>query len=682
MDLYSPVTALAGIGPSRAKQLQGLGIETLYDLIAYFPRTYEDRTKLVPICELEADQPACFRAWVIREPRTSHIRKGLSLTKLTVADNTGRLNLTYFNQPYVADNLRYGEEYYFYGTVSGDFSGYQMQNPSFESIHQPGITTRRIMPVYSLTAGISNKLLSRCIAQALDACLLDLPELLPASIRNSFDLCSAREAYVSIHQPESFPALEQARKRLVFEEFFIFSAGLQLMRSRRAVHAAEPYGNTDCSGFFASLPFILTGAQQKAIDEIRADLTDGHPMNRLLQGDVGSGKTMVAAAAAYLAARNGRQAAMMAPTEILAEQHFRSLSRLLEPMGIRCALLTGSTRAAEKRQIKAGLQDGTIQLAVGTHALISEDVQFHQLDLVIADEQHRFGVAQRAALSAKGSSPHLLVMSATPIPRTLALMIYGDLDVSVLYELPPGRQTVDTFLVGETMRARINAFIRKHAEAGNQIYVVCPAVEESEVDSLKSAEVWAEALQQTVFPDLRVGLLHGRMKGVEKEQIMAAFAAHELDILVATTVIEVGVDVPNATLMVIENADRFGLSPLHQLRGRVGRGKDKSYCVLFSNNKNPETQLRLKALCSTNDGFKIAEQDLALRGPGDFFGSRQSGLPSFKVSTLTLDMDVLKQAQEAAAAALADPNFVHDPAFPALRQRIQTLFADREHAMN
>ena len=682
MDLYSPVTVLTGIGASRAQQLKGLGIETLYDLIAYFPRAYEDRTKILPICELEAEQPACFRAWVIREPRTSHIRKGLSLTKLTVADNTGRLNLTYFNQPYVADNLHYGEEYYFYGTVEGDFSGYQMQNPTFEPIDRPGVTTRRIMPVYSLTAGISNKLLNRCVAQALDACLADLPELLPQTLRQAYGLCGAAQAYAAVHRPESFEALETARKRLVFEEFFIFSAGLQLIRSKRQVCSILPFPDLDLQPFYGALPFTLTDAQQRAIGEIAADLSGCVPMNRLLQGDVGSGKTMVAAATAYLTVKNGRQAALMAPTEILAEQHYRSLSKLLEPLGVRCALLTGSTKAKEKQQLKAALADGSIGLTVGTHALLTADVQFRRLEMVIADEQHRFGVAQRSKLFAKGASPHLLVMSATPIPRTLALMAYGDLDISVLNQLPPGRQTVDTFLVGEGMRARINAFIRKHADAGNQIYVVCPAVEESEVESLKSAEVWAEALQQAVFPDLRVGLLHGKMKGAEKEQIMTAFANHDLDILVATTVIEVGVDVPNATLMVIENADRFGLSQLHHLRGRVGSGKDKSYCELFSNNNNHDTLSRLKALCSTNDGFKIAEQDLALRGPGDFFGSRQHGLPAFKVAALSLDMEVLKQAQEAAAAMLSDPDFIHDPVFPALQQRIQALFAEGEGMMN
>ncbi len=682
MDLYSPVTKLKGIGPTKAAQLANLGIETIYDLMAYFPRTYEDRTKLVTIHQLEVDEPACFEAMVIRGPNTAHIRKGLSLTKLTVADETGKLPLVYFNQPYMADNLKYGETYIFYGVVSGDYTGFQMQNPSCERPDAPGVVTRRIMPVYSLTMGISNKLLGKCIQQALDACLSELPELLPASIVAQFQLCTGREAYRTIHQPDSWEALERARHRLVFEEFFLFSAGLQLMRSRRTEVTTESYVNLDLGDFTAALPFRPTNAQSRAMEEIAADFAKGTPMNRLLQGDVGSGKTMVAAAAAWLAVKNGHQAAFMAPTEILAEQHFQSLSRLFAPLGIRCALLTGSMKAAEKRQIKEDLSIGIIDLVIGTHALLSEDVTFWDLDLVIADEQHRFGVSQRAALSAKGRAPHLLVMSATPIPRTLALIVYGDLDVTILDELPPGRHIIDTFLVGENMRARINAFIRKHAEAGNQVYVVCPAVEESEVESLKSAEVWAETLQRVIFPDLRVGLLHGKLKGAEKDRIMGEFSRHELDILVATTVIEVGVDVPNATLMVIENADRFGLSQLHQLRGRVGRGQDKSYCVLFTSNKNTETLGRLKAFCKTNDGFQIAEEDLKLRGPGDFFGSRQHGLPMFKAASLTADLDVLQQARSAAENALADPAYENDPSFPAMKARIQNLFRDQANIFN
>ncbi len=682
MDLHSPVTVLQGIGPSRAKQLQGLGIETVYDLITCFPRTYEDRTRLVSICELEVDRPACFEGIVIRGPQTSHIRKGLSLTKLTVADLTGKLNLVYFNQPYVADSLKYGETYVFYGTVSGDYAGYQMQNPVCERADLPGTATRRIVPVYHLTAGISNNLLTKYIRQAMDACLSALPELLPAPILTKYGLCSIQEAYASIHNPLDWDALEKARTRLVFEEFYLFSAGLQLMRNHRTQVFTTPYEKTSLTEFYGALLFSLTGAQRRAIGEIAADFGSGTPMNRLLQGDVGSGKTMVAAAAAYMTIRNGHQAAFMAPTEILAEQHYQSLSKLFAGFGITCALLTGSLTAAEKRETKEKLLSGEVSLVIGTHALLTGDVAFRDLDLVIADEQHRFGVAQRAALSAKGRSPHLLVMSATPIPRTLALIVYGDLDVSILDERPPGRQTIDTFLVGENMRSRINAFIRKHAEAGNQVYVVCPAVEESELDSLKSAEVWAETLQKVIFPDLRVGLLHGKLKGAEKDRIMGKFARHELDILVATTVIEVGVDVPNATLMVIENADRFGLSQLHQLRGRVGRGQDKSYCVLFSSNKNPETQARLKALCKTNDGFKIAEEDLQLRAPGDFSGSRPHGLPQFRAASLTTDLDVLKESRNAAEQILSDPDYVNDPTFPALQYRIQNLFREETNIFN
>ena len=411
-------------------------------------------------------------------------------------------------------------------------------------------------------------------------------------------------------------------------------------------------------------------------------MAKGTPMNRLDQGDVGSGKTMVAAAAAYLAIQNGHQAALMAPTEILAEQHYASLGRLFAPLGIRTVLLTGSLTQKEKRLVRQSIESGEAQLIVGTHALLTDTTVFSDLGLVIADEQHRFGVAQRSALSAKGSDPHLLVMSATPIPRTLALLMYGDLEVSIINELPPGREPVDTFLVGESMRARVNAFIRKQVAEGHQCYVVCPAVEEAEELNIKAAETWAETLQKTVFPDLRIALLHGQMKGSEKESVMAAFSRGEADVLVATTVIEVGVDVPNATLMVIEDADRFGLSQLHQLRGRVGRGKAKSYCILTSRNKNEQTLSRLKALCKTTDGFKIAEEDLALRGPGDFFGSRQSGLPAFRVASLSCDLQTLKEAQAASAAWIDDHGTDDTPEARALRSRIADLFRRTQGTFN
>ena len=679
--LSDPVSMLKGIGPAKQKLFAALNIFTLEDLICHFPRGYEDRTKLVAIAELEVDKPACFRAMVMNTPRTSHIRKGLDLTRVQVADHTGRLNLTFFNSRYASENLEYGGEYFFYGTITGDYAGYGMTNPVFEPVHSAGVTTRRVLPIYPLTAGLTNAAVLKAVRQALAIC--DPPEeVLPEAIRREYGILNAADAYRIIHEPKDMEQAIAARKRMIFEEFFVFSAGLALMRSARAQKKTAPYAATDLTPFYRSLPFTLTGAQQRAIDEILTDLQKGAPMNRLVQGDVGSGKTMVAAAAAYCAAINGKQSALMAPTEILAEQHYASLSKLFAPMGISVALLTGSMTPKEKRTVREALAAGEIQLAVGTHALISESTTFRDLGLVITDKQHRFGVGQRSRLSAKGDDPHLLVMSATPIPRTLALLMYGDLDVSILDELPPGREAVDTFLVGESYRARINAFIRKQVAQGHQCFVVCPAVEENEGLDIKSAAVWAQTLQQTVFPDLRIALLHGQMKGIEKEAAMAAFARHEADVMVATTVIEVGVDVPNATLMVIEDADRFGLSQLHQLRGRVGRGSDKSYCILTSHNRNPETLQRLKALCSTTDGFKIAEEDLKLRGPGDFFGSRQSGLPAFRMADLSFDMGLLKQAQQASAQWIDSFGTADTPEAIALRQRVSQLFSRAEGTMN
>ena len=679
--LSDPITMLKGIGPAKAKQFANLNIFTLGDLICHFPRGYEDRSKLVPIEKLEPDTPACFRAMVMNTPRTAHIRKGLDITRVQVADVTGRLNLTFFNNKYVCDQLQYGREYIFYGAVSGDFIGYSMTNPVFETLDSAPVTTRRILPVYPLTAGLSNAAVLKAVRQALAICDTP-PEIIPDHVRAEYGILSADRAYYAIHEPATMAEAELAKKRLIFEEFFIFSAGLSLMRASRAGKRTAPFENLELKPFLDALPFTLTGAQQRAVEEIREDFRKGVPMNRLVQGDVGSGKTMVAAAAAFLAIRNGRQAALMAPTEILAEQHCASLSGLFEPFGITVGLLTGSMTGKEKRVTRERIAAGEIQLVVGTHALLSDTTVFSDLGLVIADEQHRFGVAQRSRLSAKGNDPHLLVMSATPIPRTLALLMYGDLDVSIVGELPPGREPVDTFLVNESYRARINSFIRKQVSEGHQCFVVCPAVEENEDLGIKAATVWAETLQKTVFPDLRIALLHGKMKAAEKEEAMAAFARGEADVMVATTVIEVGVDVPNATLMVIEDADRFGLSQLHQLRGRVGRGKAKSYCILTSHNKNAETLQRLKALCKTTDGFRIAEEDLALRGPGDFFGSRQSGLPAFRVANLSYDLQTLKDAQAASAAWIESYGNSDTPEAEALRSRIADLFTRAEGTMN
>ncbi len=679
--LTDPVTILKGVGPTKAKQFAQLNIFTLEDLICHFPRGYEDRTRIVTNEKLQPDVPACFKAVVMNNPRTAHIRKGLDVTKVTVADHTGRLNLTFFNQKFTTDKLQYGREYIFYGAVSGDFIGYNMTSPVFEELDSQPLATRRVLPIYPLTAGLSNAAVLKAVQQALAIC--DVPaEILPESVRSFYGILPAQRAYYAIHQPTSMEEAELAKRRLIFEEFFVFSAGLSLMRAARAGKKTAPYKELSLEDFYGALPFTLTGAQQRAIGEIAKDLSRGAPMNRIVQGDVGSGKTMVAAAAAYLAAKNGKQAALMAPTEILAEQHDKSLAGLLEPLGIRVALLTGSMTPKQKREIRQRIEEGGCQLVIGTHALLSDSTVFRNLGLVIADEQHRFGVSQRAALSAKGEDPHLLVMSATPIPRTLALLMYGDLEVSILDELPPGRQKTDSFLVDESYRARINAFIRKQVAEGHQCYVVCPAVEENGELDLKAATVWAETLQKTVFPDLKVALLHGQMKGAEKEAVMASFARGEKDVLVATTVIGVGVDVPNATLMVIEDADRFGLSQLHQLRGRVGRGQDKSFCILVSHNKNPQTRARLKALCSTTDGFKIAEEDLKLRGPGDFFGARQSGLPVFRVANLSCDLMTLKQAQEASKEWIETEGTADTPEGIALRRRIGELFTRAEGTMN
>jgi ATP-dependent DNA helicase recG len=679
MDLFSPVTDLRGVGPARAAALQRLGIFTLYDLLAYFPRDYEDRTNPVEIAQLQPGVPACFEALVVSQPVLRRIGKGRDVTNLTVADETGKLTLHYFNQPYIKTQLHYGQSYYFYGTLLEH--GMQMANPAFEEAGRPGTVTNRLLPVYPLTAGLSNRTLCACIRQAFSAAGA-LPELLPETVREQYGLCGVTEAYTAVHAPESWEALQSARKRLVFEEFFIFSAGLAVLRASRTELHTIPYDTACMDAFFRALPFRLTGAQSGAIDQILRDLSSGHVMNRLVQGDVGSGKTMVAAAACFCAVKNGKQAAFMAPTEILAEQHEKTLSALLGPLGVHVLLLTGAKTPAQKRAAREKIASGESQLIVGTHALISTGVEFHALGLVVADEQHRFGVAQRTRLTEKGDAPHLLVMSATPIPRTLALIAYGDLDVSVIAELPPGRRPVETFLVSEALRERLNGFIRKQCAGGHQVYVVCPAVEDGEENTMKSAEGWAQTLRDETFPELRVGLVHGRMKSAEKDAALSAFRAGDYDILVATTVVEVGVDVPNATLMVIENAERFGLSQLHQLRGRVGRGSAQSYCVLVSGTKNEETKKRLQALCKTTDGFKIAEQDLALRGPGDFFGSRQHGLPLLKVASLQMDLETLRDAQQAAAAVIQTADSLNAPELAPLKARVEALFTRQEVSLN
>lgn len=680
-DLNTDVRYIRGIGEQRAKALGKLGIATLRDLISYFPRAYDDRTALRRIADLVPGEAAGVAAMVASPPTISHIRKGLDLVKLRAVDDTGTLDVTFFNQAWLKNSLHQGETYIFYGRAEGSLLRHQMANPVVEPEGRREVTGR-IVPIYPLTAGVSQLILSRSIRQGLDACADILPDVLPDRVRRHHQLCRIEYAYENIHFPESAEALDLARRRLAFEELFLFTIGLERLRSRWEVVHVPPCGGVDMELFYRALPFTLTDAQRRCVEEALADMRSGTPMNRLCQGDVGSGKTMVATACVYFMVKNGRQAALMAPTEILAQQHYQGLAPLLENLGIRCALLTGSTTAKTKRSITQQLESGEIDFAIGTHALITGSVAYRDLGLVVTDEQHRFGVAQRAELAAKGDHPHILVMSATPIPRTLALILYGDLDVSIIDQLPPGRQPVQTFAVTGGYHQRVYRFIRKLVGEGRQAYIVCPMVEENDQlpDERKAVTEYAKKLQSEVFPDLKVAFVHGKMKPKEKDAVMAAFAAHETDILVSTTVIEVGVDVPNAAVMVIENAERFGLSQLHQLRGRVGRGKHQSYCILISDNRNEETRQRLKVMTKTTDGFQIAEEDLRLRGPGDFFGARQHGLPGLKVADLGCDTQLLQEARQAAEQLLAQ-----DPALtscPATAKRVTELFTQQADALN
>jgi len=680
VSVFDSIRKLPGIGPKKAELFAKVNIETVYDLLTYFPRAYEDRTQLVDIADLDETAPACFRAMVVKAPKTQLIRKGLELTHVTVADETGSLKLTFFNQKFSAGNLEYGEYYYFYGSRNTEYSGSDMTNPSFEPEDSAKLVTRCILPVYPLTAGLTNKVIQKAVLQAVALCGDEVPDVIPPEVLSKYRLCSADMAYRKIHAPATQADLALAKRRLVFEEYYLFSYSLCLSRARNESYTREPMRDISLKGFYELLPFSPTAGQAKAIKDILQDMSRPTPMHRMVQGDVGSGKTLVALAAMVCAAQNGCQAAFMVPTEILAEQHFAKLSPILEQLGIPAVLLTGGSKAAVRREALEGLETGRYRVAIGTHALFSEAVKYEKLGLVIADEQHRFGVSQRDSLLQKGEHPNLLVMSATPIPRSLALILYGDLEVSVISDKPAGRKPVETYAVGEAMRKRIHAFVRKQVAEGHQVFIVCPAVEDSEENNLKSVETWAETLQAAVFPDLRIGFIHGRLSGAEKEQIMRNFSEQKYDILVSTTVIEVGVDVPNATLMVIENADRFGLSQLHQLRGRVGRGDAQSYCVLFSDSKNGKTQERLKAFCATNDGFEIAESDLKQRGPGDFFGLRQSGEPMFRTANLISDLSILSEAKEACESFLSNPTDY--PGYGILQERMAKLFDRAGETLN
>lgn len=668
--LEQPITILPGVGPKKAAAFEKLGIRTLLDMLGTFPRKYEDRSVMKPIAEIVPGESCCIQATITTLPKLSRIRKGMELVKFQAADDTGIVNITYFNQPYMKNQLRMGETYIFYGKTDGKGQHRSMSNPICERTGQ-GQYTGRIIPVYRTTAGLSQKSLMDAAAAVLDTCV-NFPDLLPPEIAQAHHLCQSEFAYRNIHFPADFLALESARRRLIFEELFALACALKILHGDQTPQSGLKFAQTDVQAFYDILAFTPTNAQKRAIRAALEDMSSGFAMNRLVQGDVGSGKTLVAAACVWSAAKNGYTSVMMAPTEILARQHYRTLTDMLAPGGLRVELLTGSMSVKEKREVKERLAQGAFDLLIGTHAVITPDVEIARLALVIVDEQHRFGVEQRAALAHKGEKPHVLVMSATPIPRTLALIIYGDLDVSIIDELPPGRQPVDTLLVNESYRQRLCGFIRKQVEDGRQVFVVCPKVEDQEDLSpdLKSAEEHAEALQRQ-FPDLRIACVHGRMKAKQKDEVMSRFLAGEIDILVSTTVIEVGVDVPNANLMVIENAERFGLSQLHQLRGRIGRGKYKSWCVLVSDTQSDISRERLKIMTKLSDGFAISEEDLRLRGPGDFFGNRQHGLPETHIADLGADMQILTDAQDAAHALMeTDPDLSGHPALKAAVERM------------
>ncbi|MEG0691567.1 MAG: ATP-dependent DNA helicase RecG, partial [Oscillospiraceae bacterium] len=650
-----------------------LGVDNIYSLLTFYPRSYLDLTEPTPISETMLNENHVVRAMVFKKQGEQRIRQGLSLFKVFANDDSGQIVITIFNSKYMYDALVEGQEYCFYGKVTGNLIKREMTSPMFVLANEESL----VRPTYHLTEGLSNKVVQGNIKEALAVWGDRLTDDIPSEIRQEYNLCKLRYSVENIHFPEDAAALKIAQKRLVFEELLILQLGLILLRRKNRKQTGITIENIEITEFYQALPFLLTNGQQDAINDGLADLKRNIPMNRLIQGDVGSGKTMVAAALCYACYKNGYQSAIMAPTQILADQHYETLSRQLEPLGIQCCLLTGSQTPKQRGIIGEGIKDGTYTVVIGTHALVQESVQFHSLGLVVTDEQHRFGVSQRAALSNKGDNPHLLVMSATPIPRTLALIIYGDLDVSTIKELPAGRIPIDTLSISTKKRARALSFIKKQIDDGRQAYIVCPLIDENESDLISTAE-YLDGLKTTELANYQIGSLNGKLKTKEKEQLMASFKANEIQVLVSTTVVEVGVDVPNATVMMIENAERFGLSQLHQLRGRVGRGEHQSYCILVSDNRGEDNKKRLEVMKSTGDGFLIAEEDLKLRGPGDFFGLRQHGLPTLKLASLYDDMDALKQTQQLARSILDKDSNLKNEENLGLRRMVKRLFLQNE----
>ncbi len=674
----TPVRYLKGVGPKTAERFEKLGIVTLADLLCHYPRRYIDFSRPYSIAEAPPDTECVVKAEVFAKPAGRILPGGRRMERITAGDDVSSLEITWFNNPYATQKLELGQEYYFEGIVTGGMLRRQMVNPQVRTAAQ--ITAAPFEAVYPQTEGLSSTVIAKCIRQLLPHAEL-LPDPLPEEMLKKYRLLSKADAVRAIHCPATEEEAFAARRRLIYEELLVLQLGIGRMKNRGSASTGAPMQRLDPAPFWASLPFSPTGAQRRAVDEILTDLSGSTSMNRLLQGDVGSGKTLVAAAAIWACIRSGYQAALLAPTEILAAQHAENLNRMLAPFGMRVALLTGGMKAAARRTTLAAIRSDEADLVVGTHAILSEGVEFARLGLAVVDEQHRFGVRQRGVLAEKAANPHLLVMSATPIPRTLGLLIYGDLDISILDELPPGRKPVKTRCITGKKRRDLYGFLDREIGAGRQVYIVCPAIEDTPDGGLNAVKSYYEDIAKALLPDRRVGLMHGKLKPKEKAAVMDDFKAGRLDALVSTTVIEVGVDVPNATVMVIENAERYGLSALHQLRGRVGRGAAESWCFLVSDNTAESVQKRLKFLCSTSDGFAVAQFDLETRGPGDFFGSRQHGLPTLQIADLMNDTRTLHAAQTEAAALLEADPLLEAPEHSLLAAQVEQMFT-RAGAMN
>ena len=674
----TPVRYLKGVGPKTAERFEKLGILTLSDLLCHYPRRYLDFSKPYSIAEAPADTECVVKAEVFAKPGGRILPGGRRMERITAGDDVSSLEITWFNNPYTAQKLELGQEYYFQGIVTGGMLRRQMVNPQVRTDAQ--VKSSPFEAVYPQTEGLTSSAIAKCVRQLLPHAEL-LPDPLPSEMLKKYRLLSKADAVRAIHCPATEEEAFAARRRLIYEELLVLQLGIGRMKNHGAASTGAPMKKADASPFWESLPFSPTGAQRRAVEEILTDMSGETSMNRLLQGDVGSGKTLVAAAAIWACIRAGYQAALLAPTEILASQHAENLNRLLSPFGMRVALLTGGMKAAARRTTLAAIRDDEADLIVGTHAILSEGVEFARLGLAVVDEQHRFGVRQRGLLAEKAANPHLLVMSATPIPRTLGLLMYGDLDISILDELPPGRKPVKTRCITGKKRADLYGFLDREIDSGRQVYIVCPAIEDAGGSGLNAVKSYYEDIAKAYLPDRRVGLMHGKLKPKEKAEVMDDFKSGRLDALVSTTVIEVGVDVPNATVMVIENAERYGLSALHQLRGRVGRGAAESWCFLVSDNTSESVQKRLKFLCSTSDGFAVAQYDLETRGPGDFFGSRQHGLPTLQIADLMNDTRTLHAAQSEAVALLAEDPLLERPEHALLARQVEQMF-DKAGAMN